>query len=64
MVQISIEGVIIVVSIGVTLFVITLVFSFFSFRKWRLVEHDRITEPVVRSWKDTVVQAQIFIEFF
>mmetsp|Transcript_28667 Transcript_28667/g.28318 ORF Transcript_28667/g.28318 Transcript_28667/m.28318 type:complete len:932 (-) Transcript_28667:669-3464(-) len=64
MVTISMDGVIIVICIGTFLFFMTLGLSIFSFRKWRQVEIQQITEPVVRSWKDTLVQATILIEFF
>jgi len=64
MVTISVNGVLIVIAIGVSLFLVTLGLSIFSYRKWRQVEIQPITEAVVRSWKDTMVQVTIAIEFF
>lgn len=61
---ISVDGVIIVICIGVFLFILTLGLSMFSYKKWKQVEIQQITEPVIRSWKDTLVQATILIEFF
>lgn len=57
-------GVAIIIVIGVVLFLLTLGLSIFSYKKWRQIEIILITEPVVRSWKDTLVQIQIFIEYF
>jgi ABC-type branched-subunit amino acid transport system substrate-binding protein len=62
--KISVQGVLIVILIGAGLFILTLVLSIFSYRKWRQIDIVMITAPVVRNWKDTLVQAQIFIEFF
>lgn len=64
MVSISVNGVLIVIAIGVSLFLVTLGLSIFSYRKWRQVDIQPITEAVVRSWKDTMVQVTIAIEFF
>lgn len=64
MVSISLSGLGIVIGLGAFLFVLTLGLSFFSYRKWRQVPIQEITQPVVRSWKDTLVQATIIIEFF
>ena len=64
MVTISVPGVLIVIAIGVSMFLVTLGLSTFSYRKWRQVEIQPITEAVVRSWKDTMVQVTIAIEFF
>ena len=62
--RISINGVIIVFCIGFLLFLITLLLSFFSYRKWRGVTIETIETKTVRNWKDTMAQIQIFIEFF
>lgn len=58
------RGLGIIIAIGSSLFFITLVLSYFSYRKWKQIEIVPITSTVVRSWKDTLVQAQIAIEFF
>lgn len=64
MVSISFSGLGIVIGIGAFLFILTLGLSFFSYKKWRQVPIQEITQPVVRSWKDTLVQVTIIIEFF
>jgi ABC-type branched-subunit amino acid transport system substrate-binding protein len=58
------RGLAIIISIGSFLFLLTLILSFFSYKKWKQIEIVPITSTVVRSWKDTLVQAQIAIEFF
>jgi ABC-type branched-subunit amino acid transport system substrate-binding protein len=62
--EVSVDGVAVVISVGVFLFVVTLGISYFSYRRWKQVKIVQITQPVVRSWKDNLVQAQILIEFF
>ena len=62
--KISVQGVSIVIAIGLFLFGVTLAISFRSYSKWKQVEIIQITQPVIRSWKDNFVQAQIAIEFF
>jgi hypothetical protein len=62
--KLSIPGLIVVVSIGTFLTAITVILSVFSYRKWMHVKIHLIMEPVVRSWRDSVVQATILIEFF
>jgi ABC-type branched-subunit amino acid transport system substrate-binding protein len=57
-------GVGVVIAIGASLFLLTLGLSVFSYKKWRQLEIMKIDTPVTRSWKDTLVQAQIGIEFF
>jgi hypothetical protein len=64
MMTISWNGVIIVICIGIFMFCMTLALSYFSLRKWRQVDITPIANPVVRSWKDTIVQVTIIIEFF
>jgi len=58
------RGLGIIIAIGTFLFILTLVLSYFSYKKWKQIEIIPITSPVTRSWKDTLVQAQIAIEFF
>ena len=58
------KGLGIIISIGTFLFLLTLALSFFSYKKWKQLQIDEINGTVVRSWKDTLVQAQIAIEFF
>ena len=62
--SLSTGGVAIVIVIGGVLFLLTLVLSLFSYRKWKQIDIVQITTPTVRSWKDTLVQIQILIEFF
>lgn len=62
--KISYSGVGIIIAIGSSLFIITLVLSYFSYQKWKQLTIEKITTGVYRSWKDTLVQAQIAIEFF
>ena len=62
--KISPSGVGIIISIGTFLVLTTLGLSYFSFKKWKQMDIRPITESVHRSWKDTLVQAQIGIEFF
>lgn len=64
MVTIDIVGLVTVIGLGVGLFLITLGLSVLSYRKWKQVGIQPINEPVVRSWKDSMVQVQIFMEFF
>jgi len=64
MVSIDFDGVIIVICIGIFMFFLTLALSMFSYRKWKQVEIQQINDPVIRSWKDTLVQATIAVEFF
>ncbi|OMJ78302.1 hypothetical protein SteCoe_21897 [Stentor coeruleus] len=60
----SSKGLGIIISIGTFLFLTTLGLSFFSYRKWKQLDISQITSTVTRSWKDTLVQAQIAVEFF
>ncbi|OMJ93956.1 hypothetical protein SteCoe_3016 [Stentor coeruleus] len=62
--KISTKGVIIIISIGFFLFVLTLFLSLFSYKKWRQIKIIKITKPVIRSVKDTLVEVQIAVEFF
>ena len=62
--RISVKGVAVVISIGIFLFLITLYISYFSYKRWHEIKITQITQPVIRSWKDNLVQAQILIEFF
>ena len=62
--KISPSGICIIIAIGTFLVLTTLGLSFFSFKKWKQVDIRPITERVPRSWKDTLVQVQIAIEFF
>ena len=62
--SVSTEGVAIMIMIGGGLFILTLALSFFSYRKWKQLDIVQITTPTVRSWKDTLVQIQILIEYF
>ena len=62
--RISVNGVAVVISIGIFLFLITLYISYYSYKRWHQIKISQITQPVVRSWKDNLVQAQILIEFF
>ena len=62
--KISVKGVAVVISIGIFLFLITLYISYFSYKRWHEIKITKITQPVICSWKDNLVQAQILIEFF
>ena len=62
--KISVDGVAVVISIGIFLFLITLYISYYSYKRWHQIKITQITQPVIRSWKDNLVQAQILIEFF
>jgi ABC-type branched-subunit amino acid transport system substrate-binding protein len=62
--SVSITGVIIVLCVGLALLLITLVLSYFSYKKWREVPIEEIEKKVTRNWKDTMSQVQIFVEFF
>ncbi|CAG9309903.1 unnamed protein product [Blepharisma stoltei] len=64
MVSVDWDGIVIVIVIGFVLFLLTLVLSYFAYRKWKQLEYQEITEPVVRSWKDNLVIITIGIEFF
>ncbi|CAG9335624.1 unnamed protein product [Blepharisma stoltei] len=64
MVSIDWDGVVIVICIGFFLFALTLLLSYFAYKKWKQLEFQEITEPVVRSWKDNLVIITIIIEFF
>ena len=64
MVTISMNGVMVLLAIGILMFLVTLVLSIISYMRWRQVEIEHITEPVIRTWKDTLVQITIGIEFF
>lgn len=64
MLKISTKGVIIIISIGFFLFVLTLFLSLFSYKKWKQIKIIKITKPVIRSVKDTLVEVQIAVEFF
>lgn len=64
MLSVSSEGLAIIVSIGVFLFALTLCVTYFSYQKWKQVHIRVIDDKVDRSWKDTLVQATILIEFF
>jgi len=64
MVRVSLGGVVAVLLIGAFMFFLTLGLSVFSYKKWKQVEIQTITEPVVRTWKDTLVEVNIFVEFF
>lgn len=50
MVTIDMPGLFIIIGLGGGLFVLTIILSFFSYRKWRQVSIHLINEPVVRSW--------------
>lgn len=52
---VHLPGLFTVVGIGAGLLVITLLLSWVSFKKWKQVSTVPITEPVTRSWKDTMV---------
>jgi ABC-type branched-subunit amino acid transport system substrate-binding protein len=58
------RGLGIIISIGTFLFILTLALSFYSYRKWKQLQITEIVSTVERSWKDTLVQVQIAIEFF
>ncbi|CAG9326563.1 unnamed protein product [Blepharisma stoltei] len=63
MVSVDNAGVGIVVMIGGFLFIVTLILSYFAYKKWKLLEIQEINEPVLQSWKDTLVFITIAIEF-
>ena len=46
------------------MFILTLLLSFFSYKKWRQVDTEIIGGDTIRSWKDTLVQITILVEFF
>ena len=62
--RLSPKGLGVIISIGSFLFFLTLILSFYSYKKWKQLEIKPITSTVIRSWKDTLVQVQIGIEFF
>ena len=53
--KVHMVGLITVVGIGIALFGMTLGLSWISYKKWKQVPVQPINEPVVRSWKDTMV---------
>ena len=62
--KLDINGVIIVLCVGIALLIITLILSYFSYKKWKEVPIEEIEKKVTRNWKDTMAQIQIFVEFF
>ena len=62
--RLSPEGLGVIISIGAFIFFLTLILSFYSYRKWKQLDIKPITSTVIRTWKDTLVQVQIGIEFF
>ncbi|OMJ76504.1 hypothetical protein SteCoe_24126 [Stentor coeruleus] len=61
---ISFKGVGIIITIGSFLFFMTLGLSYYSYKKWKQIEINEIKTTTSRSWKDTLVQLQIAVEFF
>lgn len=61
---ISLKGVGIIITIGSFLFLLTLGLSYCSYKKWKEIEIKNIQSTTTRNWKDTLVQAQIAVEFF
>lgn len=64
MVTISLPGVFIVIAVGAVLFILTLILSLLSYRKWKLIEIRPISPHTRKTWKDFMLQIGIIIEFF
>lgn len=64
MVTIDINGIVLVIAIGGGLLILAIILSLFAYQKWKQVPIEVIDAPRTRSWKDTMVQLTIFIEFF
>lgn len=60
----DLTGLAINISVGLFFLIITLILTLFSWRKWKYVQFDMLNSPAVRTWKDTLVEATIPIEFF
>lgn len=63
MVSTSTTGLAVVISIGFGLFLLTLGLSLFSYSKWKMVQITLIESHVKKTWRDSLVELTICIEF-
>lgn len=63
MVHTSPTGLAVVISLGFGLFLLTLGLSLFSYSKWKMVQITLIESHVKKTWRDSLVELTICIEF-
>jgi ABC-type branched-subunit amino acid transport system substrate-binding protein len=63
MVVTSSTGLAVVITLGFGLFLLTLALSLFSYSKWKMVQITLIQSHVKKTWRDSLVELTICIEF-